>query len=213
MAVNNQTDTQLDLLPKLDQSGVLIPEVKQLFHSLRRCGNEAAHGLLGEHKTALENLKVARKLGIWFYRTFRDPNYSPGPFIPSQVRESEAESLKLEIAALKEVLARHQTNIVATQTQASAAQALAEQAQEEAKLWESLATEAELTQAQLKAELVVLQAQAAEQPQMIQTFITNAKTASLKVELDESATTLAKRRIIWTTSPASSLNMPTTSRP
>ena len=77
LAVNDQTDTQLDLLRKLDQSGVLILEVKQLFHSLRRCGNEAAHGLMSERKTALENLKVARELGIWFYRTFRDPNYTP----------------------------------------------------------------------------------------------------------------------------------------
>jgi len=190
LGINDQADTQIDLLRKLDQSGVLDPDVKQLFHSLRRCGNEAAHGLLGEHKTALENLKVARQLGIWFYRTFREPNFAPGPFIPPQVPDSEAESLKLEIAALKEVLSQHQANIAATQTQASDAQALTAQAQEEAKLWESLATEAELTQAQLKEELIALQTLAAEKPKDIQKFLTNAKSASQKVELDEAATRL-----------------------
>ena len=103
---------------------------------------------------------------------------------------SEEDSLKLEIATLKETLAIHQANIAATLAQASDAQALAAQAQEEAKLWESLATETELTQAQLKAELAALQAQAAEKPQDIQQFLTNAKTASQKVELDEAATRL-----------------------
>ncbi len=190
LAVNDQADTQLDLIRKLDQSGAINSEVKQLFHSLRRCGNEAAHELHSEHKTALENLKVARQLGIWFYRTFREPNYAPGPFIPPQVRESEEDSLKQEIAALKEALAQYQANIAATLAQASDAQALAAQAQEEAKLWETLATETELTQAQLKEELAVLQAQAAEKPQDIQKFLINAKTASLKVELDEAATRL-----------------------
>lgn len=188
IAENNQTDTQLDLIRRLDQSGVLTPEIRQLFHSLRRCGNDATHGLLSEHKPALENLKVARQLGIWFYRTFRDPNYAAGPFTPPQVRESEAESLKQEIAALKKALTQHQAQIAAAQAQAGDAQALAVQAQEEAKLWESLATEVELTQEQLKAELAALQASATEHPQDIQTFLSNAKSASQKVELDEAAT-------------------------
>jgi type I restriction enzyme, R subunit len=82
VTVNQQTDTQADLIRKLDQSGLLTPEIKQLFHSLRRYGNDATHALLNEHKPALENLKVARQLGVWYYRSFSDPDHTAGPFIP-----------------------------------------------------------------------------------------------------------------------------------
>ncbi len=79
---NDQTDSQLDLIRKLDQSGVLTPDIRQLFHSVRRSGNEATHEFRSEHKPALENLKVARQLAIWFYRTFGDPGYAAAPFVP-----------------------------------------------------------------------------------------------------------------------------------
>jgi type I restriction enzyme R subunit len=180
-AVADQADTQLDLLRKLDQTGSLPPEIKQFFHALRRSGNEAAHGLSGSHKTALENLKVARQLGIWFYRSFCDPSYASGLFIPPQVKASEAESLKQEIAFLKQDLALHRAQAGDTQAQMA-------QAKEEAKLWESLAGEAELTQEQLRAQLESLKAKAEKNPQAIVSFIANAKAASQKIELDEAAT-------------------------
>ena len=184
----DQQTTQLDIIRKLDQRGVIGPDISQLFHSLRRCGNEATHCLLSEHKPALENLKVARQLGIWFYRTFRDPQFTAGPFIPPQVRESETKSLQQEMAALRQTLIDYQQRIEATQTQASSAQASAAQAQEEAKLWESLATEAEASQEQLKAQMATLQAEAQATPKQIETFLANAKAASRQVELDEAAT-------------------------
>ncbi|WP_077731546.1 type I restriction-modification system endonuclease [Methylocaldum sp. 14B] len=185
----DQAETQLDLIRKLDQSGALSPEIKQLFHSLRKAGNAASHSLLDDYKTALENLKVARQLGVWFYRTFGDPHYAAGPFVPPQAPKAKAESLKQEIAALQEALQKHRANLAAAEAQAGTAQQLAEQAQEEARLWETLATEAELSKEQLKATLNALQAQAQTTPkEKANELVIQAQKAGQKVELDEAAT-------------------------
>ena len=74
---------QLDLLRKLGDRGVVSAEVAQLFHALRRAGNQAAHGASGSHREALLALKMARELAVWFHRTFgAQPNFKPGPFTP-----------------------------------------------------------------------------------------------------------------------------------
>ncbi|WP_052808439.1 DUF4145 domain-containing protein [Methyloterricola oryzae] len=52
------SESQLDLLKRLDQAGALTVDIKQLFHKLRKAGNAASHGGLDDHRTALENLKL-----------------------------------------------------------------------------------------------------------------------------------------------------------
>lgn len=47
-------------------------EVADLFHTVRKVGNAAAHHGAGTHREALATLKVARQIGIWFHRTFGD---------------------------------------------------------------------------------------------------------------------------------------------
>ena len=75
-------ETQYDLLRRLQDSGVLPREVFQMFNEVRRAGNAASHSLSGDHRAALSTLKLARQIGLWFHRTFKDANYKSGPFIP-----------------------------------------------------------------------------------------------------------------------------------
>ncbi|MGC2788133.1 MAG: hypothetical protein WA397_30730 [Roseiarcus sp.] len=75
-------ERQRDLLRRLRVDGRYPSNVLGLFDQLRKVGNAAAHHHTGDHAKALECLKGARKLGIWFYRTFDNHNFKPRPFQP-----------------------------------------------------------------------------------------------------------------------------------
>jgi hypothetical protein len=76
------TERQRDLLRRLRLDGRYPSNVLGLFDHLRKDGNAAAHHHTGDHAKALDCLKMARKLGIWFYRTFDNHNFKPRPFQP-----------------------------------------------------------------------------------------------------------------------------------
>ena len=71
---------------RLQDEGLLPREVAQVFNEVRRLGNAANHALVGDHRTALSGLKPTWQLGLWFHRTFQDPRFKSGPFIPPQAR-------------------------------------------------------------------------------------------------------------------------------
>ena len=75
-------ERQRDLLRRLRVDGRYPSNVLGLFDQLRKDGNAAAHHHTGDHAKALECLKGARKLGIWFYRTFDNYNFKPRRFQP-----------------------------------------------------------------------------------------------------------------------------------
>ena len=75
-------EPQAELLRRLRNDGNHPRDVLDLFHQLRMAGNAAVHNHEGDHATALTCLKMARQLGIWFYRTFVDPKFKAGPFQP-----------------------------------------------------------------------------------------------------------------------------------
>jgi type I restriction enzyme R subunit len=61
-------EPQAELLRRLRVDGNYPRSVLDLFHKLRIAGNAATHDHIGDHSTALACLKMARQLGIWFYR-------------------------------------------------------------------------------------------------------------------------------------------------
>jgi type I restriction enzyme R subunit len=61
---------QADLIRDLKVQGLLAREVADLFHLIRRSGNDAAHAFEGSSGEAVHLLKIARELGVWFHRTF-----------------------------------------------------------------------------------------------------------------------------------------------
>ena len=79
---NDPNEPQRDLLQRLRVDGRFPSNVLNLFNQLRKHGNAATHHHTGDHAKALECLKMARQLAIWFYRTFDNHNFKAGPFQP-----------------------------------------------------------------------------------------------------------------------------------
>ncbi|MBM7124418.1 type I restriction-modification system endonuclease [Dyella flava] len=175
-------DTQASLLSRLRGTGYLPRETADLFHWLRKAGNDANHQWAGNHRTALDGLKIAAQLGFWFHRTFSDPAFKGGAFIPPEAPKDESEALKKELEDLRRTLQAE-----AEKSQSAAQQAAA--AQEEAKVWAELAQESSDNAADLKAQLAVLQAQASQQAADYFTGLQrSAEQAASLISLDEKAT-------------------------
>jgi type I restriction enzyme, R subunit len=180
-------EPQLKLLNRLFDNNLLPGEVKRLFHELRIAGNNATHQRKGNHQIALSNLKYARQLGIWFYRTFSvEKNFNPGAFIPPPEPAQETIALKLELERLR---ADAQNN----RTAAELAQAKASQEEELRQITEDLLREAEAQANDALQRLEQLQTQTASQSnQLIKQTVGKAQIAETQIDLDETET----RRLI-----------------
>ncbi|KEQ18535.1 type I restriction-modification system endonuclease [Endozoicomonas numazuensis] len=109
--------TQADLLYLLHQEIRFSPEVRQLFHTLRREGNIATHQFRTQHKEALEGLKMARELAVWYHQSFgkQGTRFKPGPFkIPSDPSK-QLQQLQEEIEKLKGDLTDTSGQLVSSQ--------------------------------------------------------------------------------------------------
>jgi type I restriction enzyme R subunit len=189
-------DSQVELLRRMQFAGVMPNNVGILFHQVRRVGNRATHELTGNHAEALAALKVARELGVWFHRTFRDPRFAPGPFVPPPDPAAATTLLQAELDRLKRALE-------ATQSEAERARSAAEQAarerlsaeerarqeREERTVWEQLAAEAEAAKTALAQQLQALQVVAAQAPaQATSAIIAQAEAAAQQLDIDEATT-------------------------
>lgn len=182
-------EAQYDLLRRLQDQGILPAEIFQLFGELRRTGNAASHTLKGDHRTALSMLKVAWQLGVWFRRTFSDPNYRSGPFIPPAAPQDESAELRAELDRLAAELAQYR----ATHGQTAERLALVEDqlrtARNEQAFWEQMAVETEQAKTALEQRLAAQQAVAVARPAAAVTaYLAAANQAAQRVELDEAAT-------------------------
>lgn len=183
----NPGESQFDLLHRLDSRGAARGETLNLFQKLRQAGNQAAHNLAGDHRTALSNLKYARLLGIWFHRSYgRKPDFKPGPFIPPADPAQETAALKAELDRLRAAVESHQT-------MTEAAQAAAAEEAKLRKLAEELLQEAEAQAEEIQAKLSSIQAETVAQPQQaVQQVMAAAKQTGQDFDLDERET----RRLI-----------------
>lgn len=178
-----EDERQINLLNRLRDRGLLKGEVDQLFHELRKIGNTATHELSGNHRLALSGLKYARALGIWFHRVFGDnPKFAPGPFIPPPDPTIETQTLKAELARLRDEVEKQLSAV-------EAAQALAAIEAQRRIVAEDLAREAETKTQEVVSQLVEIQAQGKEKSQQtIERTISQARIAEIGVLLDEQET-------------------------
>ncbi len=179
-------ESQYDLLRRLQDQGILPREIAQLFGEVRRAGNAASHAMVGDHRAALAALKITWQLGLWFHRTFRNPSFTSGPFIPPQAPPDESADLHAELTrlsqALEQGLAAHQD----TAQRLDAAEAMLREAQDEQTFWEQMASEAEAAKAALEQRLAAQQAETAAQPrETVTAFVAAANTAAAALHLDE----------------------------
>ncbi|GAA0723117.1 type I restriction-modification system endonuclease [Dokdonella soli] len=187
--IESRQESQLDLLRRLRGAGVLPNEPFQMFDAVRRLGNDANHALHDEHRSALQALKFCWQLGVWFHRTFGDPEYRSGPFIPPSAPRNESEELRAELERLSQaVAADHAANAQLSAELAHARNQLSTLA-EERELWEQIALEADRAKAELTAQLARLQAQSQTTDRAgFMSFAQAAGVAASKVHLDEADT-------------------------
>jgi len=182
-------EKQADLLRRLQDHGILPREVGGLFHEVRKAGNDANHKIAGDHRIALLALRLTWQLSVWFHKTFKDPNFKSGPFVPPSAPADQSKELQAELGALRAELAEfraaHQDIAQALQ----ATQAQVAQTQEERAFWESMAAEAEAAKVEMAARLQTLQSQGAQQSaQVVNQFVVAANTAAATLQLSEADT-------------------------
>jgi type I restriction enzyme R subunit len=95
-------ETTNDLLRRLATQQVLPREVADIFHAVRKSGNDATHNLAGSPAEALAALKFCRALGVWYRRTYgRDPGFKPGLFVPPRASADIDQATQAELTALR----------------------------------------------------------------------------------------------------------------
>ena len=146
-------ESQYDLLRRLQDQGILPREIAQLFGEVRRAGNAASHAMAGDHCTALATLKITWQLGLWFHRTFRNPSFKSGPFIPPQAPQDESAELRAELTRLNQALEQDRAAHQETAQRLDAAETRLREAKDEQTFWEQMASEAEAAKATLALQL------------------------------------------------------------
>ncbi|WP_312529525.1 type I restriction-modification system endonuclease [Paracoccus sp. (in: a-proteobacteria)] len=194
-------ETTNDLLRRLTMQQVLPREVANVFHAVRKSGNEAAHNMGGTPKEALTALKFCHALGVWYLRTYgRDTEFKSAPFVPPRAPAQTDAATLAELAELRaqvrdaagKLSAAHASAEELTKARA-AAEELARQATSESTAWEQAAIALEANQAELARKLADLQEAAQAQPEQLQAEFKRAGIqAASRMDLDERQT----RRLI-----------------
>lgn len=195
------TTTQSDLLYKLSREIQLDQNIRSLFHTLRVEGNRANHEFRTQHREAMDGLKVARALAIWYHQSFgkNTQAFKPGPFVtpadpsaPLRDLQSQIEQLKVQLNESSQQLECNQQLAGLLKQEAEEYAVLAEQMDAESRGHKNLAAEHEAALCQLKKQheqsLKTLQQQLAAQPQASQLVVKRTQQASSSVDLSEDLT-------------------------
>jgi len=98
--------SQSDLLYQLNRELRLDPNVREMFHILRIEGNKATHQFRTHHKAAIDGLRVARNLAVWFHQSFgkQGTSFKPGPFVAPSDPSADLRELQAQISKLSNEL-------------------------------------------------------------------------------------------------------------
>ncbi|MDP1667350.1 MAG: type I restriction-modification system endonuclease [Methylobacter sp.] len=99
----DEKTSQVDLLFKLNREIRLDPTIRDLFHTLRIEGNKATHQFRTQHKEAMDGLRLARTLAVWFHQAFGQQGtaFKPGPFVAPTDPSQQLRELNTQIEQLK----------------------------------------------------------------------------------------------------------------
>ncbi|TNC95171.1 MAG: type I restriction enzyme, R subunit [Stygiobacter sp.] len=189
-------ENQKDLLERLEDRGAIPRDAARLFHEIRIVGNKAVHDGYADQTAALNALKMAWQLGVWFHRSYGgNKTFQPKPFAPpadpqraSAVLAAELERLRQQHAESLSAAERAQIAAQeAEQARLTAEERIRQEAEEKAAL-RKLLEDAEAKQAALVQELQAAQAAAPTAPATIEQVVEAAKVAAAAIDLDEAAT-------------------------
>lgn len=89
------------LLRELRRKDIITHEMADIFHGLRKAGNRAAHEGGGSRQEAVAQLKMARRLAVWYHQAFHEPGYRPGAFVLPPAPRDVTPELKAELERLR----------------------------------------------------------------------------------------------------------------
>lgn len=189
-------ESQKDLLERLEDRGAIPRDAARLFHEIRIVGNKATHHGYADQSAALNALKMAWQLAVWFHRSYGgNKTYQPKPFAPPADPQRAGAALAAELERLRQqhaasLSAAEQAQVAvqqAEQARLSAEDRIRIEAEEKAAL-RKLLDEAEAKQAALVQELQAAQAATPTAPETMAMVLTAALSAAAAIDLDEAAT-------------------------
>lgn len=183
-------ESQSDLLRRLKFERAAPDRVLDIFHHVRKLGNQAVHDGKGSHHEALACLKMSVQLSAWHFRVstsgraFKLPAFIPPqrPLSSNDELEKELERLKAERDEALTAAEKAEEERVLAVLAAETAEMRHQREAEERRTWEVLAQDADL---QLQALISVAKNQA---PAVTQALFYVANDAANAINLDENAT-------------------------
>ena len=134
-------------------------------------------------------LKMAWQLGVWFHRTFTDPSYKSGPFIPPASPLDQSVELHDELQKLKKELQEYQEIHRETAQNLEFVTGKLKEVQTEQAFWEQMALDADREKADLERRLKEQQQLAVDQSSIsVRKLVRSANTAASHLHLDEAGT-------------------------
>lgn len=99
----DEQTSQAELIHQISTDLHLDAPIRNLFHTLRIEGNKAAHEFKTDHKTALNGLKLAHSLAIWFHQSFGNDGhqFKAKPFVSPKDPSIDLQALQHQINQLK----------------------------------------------------------------------------------------------------------------
>lgn len=151
------TDNQHNLLRELGKIPFVDANILDVFHQLRRVGNQAVHEYHNDLNDAAMCLRLGFRLGVWFYRLVtKDYHFAVPVFVLLEPGQNNADE---EIRSLKAALEQARLENAQTQTEREAQQQKLIELNGYISVLESRQQE---TEAQTKARIAALEAQLAE---------------------------------------------------
>ncbi|KEH96701.1 DNA phosphorothioation-dependent restriction protein DptF [Clostridium massiliodielmoense] len=91
-------NTQAERLRKLKDEGVIEGEIDDLFHTIRKLGNKAAHeDVEGELEAALSIHKCIYKITCWFVENYIDYKFESNPYRNPMPKENKSSNINEDI--------------------------------------------------------------------------------------------------------------------
>lgn len=109
-----------------------------LFHAIRKDGNQAVHAGYANASDALRDLRYAQRIAEWLYRVVRDPGFRAPPFV-APPPGGATEAIAAELSAARERIAELEREAAQArgETQAERSARIAAAAEKE-RIWEEL---------------------------------------------------------------------------
>ncbi|NHN90254.1 type I restriction-modification system endonuclease [Acetobacter conturbans] len=186
-----------EVLRVLQRCSLLQRQIADLFFHIKRVGNTAVHENTGTRSEALEALKMARLIGVWFHQVYNHaPSFRAGPFVPPRPPEDATPALREEIENLRKIVTESTDAEARARLAAQEAIAIQETLKDRASreageraFWEQYAAEADRERQTAERALAQVQAQAMATPAAaLSDLAQEADQKAQELEIDEATT-------------------------